>query len=454
MAVVLPFAALRYDPQKIGSLERVLTQPYDKISAEMQREYLRRSPYNLARLIKGDSKPGDTPSENVYTRAAAWLREWREQGILIQRQAPAFYAYYQKFTMPGSVAGATRIRKGFIGLGKLEPYDSGVIFRHEQTLSAPKADRLNLLRATRTNLESIFLLYSDPERKVDAILERAAAKQPVVDISDEYGVGHQLWDVDGASDVQELRQSMAGKKLIIADGHHRYETALNFERECRAAHPGRDADCSLALMTFVNLDGEGILILPTHRLVAGLDGWNATNFLKAAEQYFKIQRIPFAADSDRQGAAASMLAAMAGKFTSPDLASFGAIFQGEHAFYCLTQRPDVAWEKLLPELNPAQRSLDVTILHRIGLGLCLGMDEEAVRQEKYLSYVRRFEEGAGSVTAGTSQACFFLSPAKIEQVREIAFSGRVLPQKSTDFYPKLLSGLVLYPLEHGGAAAR
>src|SRR3990172_4505718 len=178
MAVVLPFTALRYDPQKVGGLEQVLTQPYDKISPEMQRDYLRRSPYNLARLIKGEFQPGDSTTENVYTRAAAWLRDWREQGILVQRQTAAYYAYYQKFTIPGSVAGSSMIRKGFIGLGKLEPYHSGVIFRHEQTLSAPKADRLNLLRATRTNLESIFLLYGDPERKVEAILDRAAAKLP------------------------------------------------------------------------------------------------------------------------------------------------------------------------------------------------------------------------------------------------------------------------------------
>jgi uncharacterized protein (DUF1015 family) len=448
MAVVLPFAALRYDPKKVGSLEQVLTQPYDKISPEMQRDYLRRSPYNLARLIKGESKPDDTPSENVYTRAAAWLREWRQQGVFVQRKAPAYFAYYQKFSLPGTVGKSSLIRKGFIGLGKLEPYDSGVIFRHEQTLSAPKADRLDLLRATRTNLESIFLLYSDAERKIERILDHAAAKSPVAEVTDEYGVAHQLWDVDEASDIQELQQAMADKKLIIADGHHRYETALNFERECRATHPGRDADCSLALMTFVNMEAEGIVILPTHRLVKGLQDWSPQNFLKSAEQYFAITRVPFASEGKWQGAAEKLRAQMATNSSVPGGASIGAVFQGEQAFYRLSQRPEVAWAELMPELTPAQRSLDVTILHRIAFGLCLGMDEESVSKEKYLTYVRQFDEGVGSVLQGTAQACFFLSPVKIEQVRDIAFSGRVLPQKSTDFYPKLLSGLALYPLAH------
>lgn len=448
MAVVLPFAALRYDSQKVSSLKQVLTQPYDKISPEMQREYLGRSPYNFAHLIKGETKSGDSSTENVYTRAAAWLRDWREQGVLVQRQAPAYYAYYQKFTMPGSVEGSSLVRKGFVGLGKLEPYDSGVIFRHEQTLSAPKADRLDLLRATRANLESIFLLYSDPERNIEAILDRAAATPTVAEVTDDYGVAHQLWDVDDPVEMQQLRQAMADKKLIIADGHHRYETALNFQRECQQGHPGREADCSLALMTFFNMEAEGIVVLPTHRLVRGLEGWSSQRFLKAAEQYFSIARFPFSGQGEWQSAARKLRAEMETNPWEADATSIGAVYQQDNAFYCLRQRPEISWEKFMPELTPAERSLDVTILHRICFGLCLAMDEEAVRKEKYLSYVRQFDEGVENVLQGTSQACFFLSPVKMHQVRDIAFAGRVLPQKSTDFYPKLLSGLVLYPLEH------
>jgi len=459
MAVVLPFAALRYDERKVGALENVVTQPFDKITAEMQQEYFRRSPHNYARLIKGEIRPGDTPVDNVYTRAAAWLRDWRGRGILAHRKTPAvpaFYAYYQKFAPPETPGGSTLVRKGFIGLGRLEPYDRGVIFPHEQTHAAAKADRLELLRATRAHLESIFLLYSDPERRIEALLDQQTERPPTTSVVDEYGVEHTLWDVEEPETIRAVQQAMADKKLIIADGHHRYQTALNFERECRATHPGRDADCSYAMMTFVNMESDGIVILPTHRLLAGLVGWNSKGFLKAAEEYFSIARFPFAGEAERQGAAQRLRAEMESqretrkeaKTAATGATAFGALFQGDNAFYCLTQRPDVAWERLLPNLTPAERSLDVTVLHRIAFGLCLGMDEEAVRQEKHLSYVRQFEEGIGGVARGASQACFFLSPVKIQQVRDIAFAGRVLPQKSTDFYPKLLSGLVLYPLEH------
>jgi uncharacterized protein (DUF1015 family) len=448
MAVVLPFAALRYDPKKVGSLDRVLTQPYDKISPAMQQEYFRRSPYSLAHLIKGEVKPADTASDNVYTRAARSLGNWRAEGVLVQRARPAFYAYCQKFTPPGAPGATALVRKGFIGLGKLEPYDSGVIYRHERTLSAPKADRLDLLRATRANLESIFLLYSDPQREIEAILDRAATQPSAAEVVDEYGVLHQLWDVGDPQQIQLLEQAMAPKKLIIADGHHRYETALNFERECRATHPDREGDCSYAMMTFVNMDGDGIVILPTHRVLANLTSWDRSAFLKSAEHYFSITRFPFSSETERVGAALSLRKAMKSKTAASDLTSFGALFAGANAFDCLSQRPDVAWDRLMPGLTSAQRSLDVTILHRIAFGLCLGMDEEAVSKEKYLTYVRQFEEGVESVAQGGAQACFFLSPSRIEQVRDIAFSGRVLPQKSTDFYPKLLSGLVLYPLKH------
>jgi len=452
MAVVLPFAALRYDQRqeqlKSGGLENVVTQPYDKITPEMQRAYLRRSPYNYAHLIKGETKPTDTVTENVYTRAAQWLHDWREQGVLVRSERPAFYAYYQQFSPPGSHrsprGAATMVRKGFIGLGRLEPYDGGVIFRHEQTHAAAKADRLELLRATRAHLESIFLLYSDRERQIEALLDRQTQRSPAAQVEDEYGVVHTLWDVDDPAVVQALRQAMADKKLIIADGHHRYDTAMTFARECRARHPGKDADCSLVLMTFVNMDGDGIVILPTHRLVSGLDGWDPRRFLEAAAQYFSVARFPFSNQDDRRKAAEQMQEAMAAARST----AIGAMFQGEGAFYCLSQREDVAWAKLLPELTPAERSLDVTILHRIALGLCLGLDEAAVGKEKHLAYVRHLEEGMESVEQGVAQACFFLNPAKIQQVRDIAFAGRVLPQKSTDFYPKLLSGLVLYPLDH------
>ena len=449
MAVVLPFAAYRYDEKKVGGLGHVLTQPYDKISPDMQRAYLSRSLYNYAHLIKGEVKAADSSSDNVYTRAAQWLRDWREQAILIQRKTPAFYLYYEKFVPPDSPDATPLIRKSFIGLGKLEHYQSGVIFRHEQTLSAPKADRLDLLRATRANLESLFLLYSDPQKTIEKALDQIARCAPAARAIDEYGVEHTIWDIDDPALVKTIQSNMADKKLIIADGHHRYETALNFERECRTSrHPGEQNDCSFAMMTFVNMESDGILILPTHRLVSNLSAWNAPSFREKARPYFEQTAFPFSDEGSKQEALRRMKQAMA---QSPGT-SFGALFQAEsqngNAFYCLSQRSGSDTDRLLADLTPAERSLDVTVLHRIVFGQCLGLDEAAIRDEKHLSYVRHFDEGIDGVLKGAAQACFFLNPVRIEQVRDIAFSGRVLPQKSTDFYPKLLSGLVLYTLQH------
>jgi len=197
-------------------------------------------------------------------------------------------------------------------------------------------------------------------------------------------------------------------------------------------------------MTYVNMEGDGIVILPTHRLLAGMKQWNREAFLGKAAKYFAATRHPFTDTGQTQGAMDLMRAGM--KAAGP--IRFGALFQGDSAFYCLAARKNIAWEQLLPDLSPAERSLDVTILHRIALGLCLDMDEESVRREQHLSYVRHFEEGVEPVLRGAAQACFFLNPVAIQQVREIAFAGRLLPQKSTDFYPKLLSGLVLYALAH------
>lgn len=446
MAVISPFSALRYDPERVGGLEKVLTQPYDKITPEMQKEYLRRSPYNLAHIIKGEASAADSPQNNVYTRAAALYENWRKQGILLRQPAPAFYAYWQQFRPPDGSFSSLLVRKGLIGLGKLEPYDSGVVFRHEQTLSAPKADRLELLRATRSHFEQILMLYSDPERWLDRLLDEEAAKPPAARVEDDYGVLHQLWGIEEPGKIQAIRQHLFDKKLIIADGHHRYETALNFQRECRASRPhAGDADCSHMAMVFSNMDSEGMVILPTHRLVSGIAEFSRESFLSKAGSYFHTQEYRFSSPPERKAASERLRAALAAAAATGG-AAFGAIFQDGNAFYLFRLREGVDLRRLWPDLLPAQRSLDVILLHRIAFAECLGMDEEAVREEKFLTYVRDFEPAVQSVVQGKAQGCFFLNPVKIEQVRQIAFEGRVLPQKSTDFYPKLLSGLLIYQL--------
>ena len=447
MAVIAPFSAICYDAQNVGGLERVLTQPYDKITPEMQKQYFERSPYNLAYIIKGEVRENDSPADNVYTRAAARFRQWPEQGILIKRPHSALYAYFQEFHHPTEPDRPPLVRKGFIGLGKLEDYSSGVVFRHEQTLSAPKADRLDLLRATRAHFGQIFMLYSEPQREIELLLERAAAGPPLARVSDDYGTVHTLWDIEDSRQIQAIQDRMEDRKLIIADGHHRYETALNFQKECQAGRPHTGAEgCSYAMMTFINMDSEGIVILPTHRLVSGIREFSRAGFLSRAAQYFTAKEYPYSGPDERSAVMRRLRADMASA-AGAGRAAIGAIFQGWDAFYLLQLREEIRRETFLPELSQSERSLDVNILHRIVFGLCLSMDEENIRKEKFLAYVRDFEEGAQGVIQGKAQACFFLNPVKMQQVRDVALEGRLLPQKSTDFYPKLLSGLTIYQVK-------
>ena len=250
MAQVFPFRAFRYNPTLVR-FEGVLTQPYDKITPAMQDRYYAGDPHNLITVEKGRSHSSDTTQNNVYTRAAAALSDWIRGGILRQDPAPAFYAYSQEYTVPGTQE--RRIRRGFIGAGRLEEYSAGVVFRHEQTLSGPKVDRLELLRHTQTHTGQLFMLYADPRRRVDEILAEAESSTPDTELCDEYGVLHRLWIVSRPRDISEIQRAMAERKLVIADGHHRYETALAYRDECRASarKSDRDAPFERVMMTFI-----------------------------------------------------------------------------------------------------------------------------------------------------------------------------------------------------------
>ncbi|MBV9609755.1 MAG: DUF1015 domain-containing protein, partial [Acidobacteria bacterium] len=271
MASILPFRALRYNPGRV-SVSDVMTQPYDKITPEMQDRYYAASPYNLVRIILGKPQPGDNEQNNAYTRAAECFQQWRADQVLVQDPEPAIYTYAQHFSVHTDL-GKSYERRGFIALGKLEPYENGVVFRHERTLSGPKTDRLNLLRATRAHFGQIFMLYTDPAGEIDDALAKIVRYAPDVEIDDEYDVRHRLWVTPGMADL--VRSKMADKKLIIADGHHRYETALNYQAE-RRQHAGEAGEVTegapwdYVMMTFINLYSEGVVILPTHRVVSGL----------------------------------------------------------------------------------------------------------------------------------------------------------------------------------------
>ena len=449
MADILPFRALRYNLNRVAPGE-VLTQPYDKITPAMQDEYYNVSPYNLVRVILGKSEAGDGETGNVYSRAAASLKQWQAEGVLAQDAEPSIYVYSQTFKVPGDPSGAEIERRGFIALGRVDDYDNKVVFRHEQTLSKPKADRLNLVRATDAHCELIFMVYDDPADEVGKTLEQAGA--PTLEMRDEYGVVHRMWKVSDPKTVAAAKAKMADKKLIIADGHHRYETALNFRNEMRAKHGSSDTEAPYerVMIAFVNMDAPGLVILPTHRVVFGLDNFNI--FAKTAEvmQYFDVQDlggvtdVPSSVPQVRPSSGLTWADAMqrlreAGKDRTTLLA-----VTAQNAF--LLRARDNSHVAALKDLSEQQRKLDVVQLHKLILEEIIGMSEEDIRAQKHLKYIRDAEEAINEVRSGAAQIAFLMNPVRMEQVRDIAFAGQVLPQKSTDFYPKMLSGLTIYSL--------
>ena len=442
MAQIEPFRAFRYDPGRVD-LADVATQPYDKITPEMQERYYSASPYNLVRIILGKPGPADNAQDNRYTRAAGFFKDWRKQGVFRQDPEPSIYRYTQEFRVPGS--NKTAERAGFIALGKVEDYSSGTVFRHEQTLAKPKADRLDLLRATRAHFGQIFMLYSDPDSEIENALSTPGS--PLLEIRDEYDVLHRVWRISDPALVDLVRDKMLDKKLIIADGHHRYETALTYRDERRQnQNPPttttkipdvntEPAPYEFVMMTFVNMDSPGLVVLPTHRVVSGLADFSIDAFRTRACEFFSVEE----ADASINSARATAMLREASHTGTALLA-----VTGDRAF--LLSRPK-APASVFGNASLRQQGLDVVQLHKCLLESVLGISEEAVRNQQNVTYVRDADEAMALPRSGKADVAFLMHPARMRQIRDVSFAGEVLPQKSTDFYPKLLSGLTIYALE-------
>jgi uncharacterized protein (DUF1015 family) len=440
MAHIAPFRALRYDPTRV-QLEHVVTQPYDKITPEMQSAYYAASPHNLVRIILGKSQPTDHLEENIYTRAAASFRDWRREGIFRSDPEQSLYQYVQRFQPPAG--GPEMERRGFIALGKIEDYSEGIVHRHEQTLAKPKADRLNLLRATRAHFGQLFMLYGDPAAEIDGWLSAAspADMEIGIEVRDEYGVLHQVRRIADPRTIELIRSKMSGKKLIIADGHHRYETAMAYRDERRAggapiSAPSGLAPFELVMMTFINMDSPGLVILPTHRVVHGLASFSPEALADRARAYFNVEEVDPSVDAAR----ATGILRQAGQA--------GTVLLGvsvNRAF--LFHTPKALGSNLFHGFSLRQQALDVVQLHKCLLEGVLEISEEDILEQENIRYVRDAGEALSRVRDGSANVAFLMNPVRMQQVRDIAFAGEVLPQKSTDFYPKLLSGLTVYALE-------
>ncbi len=503
MARIYPFRALRYDPQKVR-MEDVVTQPYDKITPAMQQAYYDRSKYNLIRVILGKREPTDTdvfapdasetPQHNVYTRAAESLASWRKKAILREESEPALYGYSQEYTVPGT--SSIQTRRGFIALGHLYDYADHIVYRHEQTFPKHKSDRLALFKATRTYCEQIYMLYSDPAFTAEQLIFESG-NPAALEITDEYNVLHRVWKLTDPRRINLIVTAMADKKLIIADGHHRYETSVAYMHE-RATELGLpqslssvpegeepatdwgdpdESPSNLAdephasfltpafpeaamMMTFVNMDAPGITILPTHRVVFGLKDFSTTDFIGKASQYFSVNSlnidqsqsfagsVPSQTSEEQQRRRQSFVTmALADLEKTPGTAF---VMKTEAGYHLLTPKPEAISEQLKqlhPEITPRQAALDVVQLHRLILEHLLGLTHESIANTENIRYLRDPAEAIAQVDAGEADLAFLIKPVTLDQLRDISLSGDVMPQKSTDFYPKLLSGLAMYALD-------
>jgi len=418
MPELKPFKGIRYNPEQIKNPAEVICQPYDQISNKMERAYKNKSPYNFVRLVLTKYAEGHN-RQREYRDAKKSLDQWTKDGIFMQDKTPAIYPYWQEFT----INDKTYVRKGFVCVVRLEELGKGNILPHEKTLSKPKADRLNLLRITHRDLEPVFLLYTDTENVVNDLLEKKCKDQALVEVEDDLKVKHRLWCIDETKTVDQVVTALKDSIFVIADGHHRYETAFNFSSEVKA---DQDHPANFKMITLVNIEDPGLVILPTHRMIKDVSDFSLVPFLEKTEKHFEITK------TDRDHITEHL--------AKEQTRAFG--FYSAQTAYILKLKDKAAMKKRLTDRSAAYQGLDVAILHTLLIEDVLGITSDTL--EDHVRYERVVRTAMRRVDSGEFQFCFLMNPTKPEQVKEIAENKERMPQKSTDFFPKLISGLVHY----------
>ncbi len=424
MAFIYPFKGFRYNKAVVGDIRRVVTQPYDKTTPSMQDAYYQNSPYNVVRITLNIEKREDV--ETKYADAGLTFRQWIAEKILEQDPRPAIYAYYQEYV----VDGIPKLQRGFIALLDLKKSGSGII-PHEQTLAAPKQDRLQLLRSLEGNEDLIYMLYSDDELTVNRVMDtKIAGKAPDIEVIDEYNARHRLWAIADPEAIAKIQNAMHSRELFIADGHHRFETSINFMKECEQQKwmPDGVESFDKRMVACFNVT-DGVTILPTHRLVRDLATFDTQSLLRAAGEHFTVETL----------ASSSELWMKMRELRAEHVFGFYPADAG--GFYLLRLKTQT------PEFMDEVNRLDVSILHALILERCLGIDANKLEAQAHVDYERERETCIRLVNEGQYQAAFFLNPTTAGQMQRIASQGERMPQKSTDFYPKLLTGLVFMKMQ-------
>lgn len=432
MANIIPFIGLRYNKEKTANLASVVTPPYDIIDEKAQARYYAENPVNIIRLEYGLIFPDDDDKNNRYTRAKKYLDRWLDEETLIPENKPSLYVYQQEFDGPKGKL----VRNGFICGLKVEDYSQGNILPHEETLSKPKADRLKLMEATRSNFSSIFGLYSDPDNVVDtALFTQIESRKPDIEITDEASEIHRLWAIDDEKTIALVVRAMQDKKIYIADGHHRYETALEYSKQMhQAGHQGYD----YVMITLVNLYDKGLVILPTHRVVGNISNLKIDRLKSALTEIFEVEQF---------GPGTKMEAFMTELYKRGKKKHVFGMYTPEKALYFLTVKNMSQAKKALPkDKSDAWKKLDVALLDNLILDQILGIGETERKNQDNLAYTRDESWALEKVDKDAYQLAFILNPTKVEEVVAVAQAKDKMPQKSTYFYPKLITGLVINPL--------
>lgn len=417
MPEIKGFKGIRYNPEKIEKFADVITQPYDQISDEMEKDYKKRSAYNFVNLVLTKYSEGhDRPKEYEY--AFQCVSSWLKEKIFIQDPDPGLYPYYQEFT----INNKQYVRKGFFTALRLQELGKGGILPHEKTLSKPKADRMSLTRKTRKDFEPVFLLYSDPKNEIMNVIEKECREKPLTEVTDDKKVSHKLWRINDPGRIGKIAGFLQDTTLVIADGHHRYETFYTYSRELADLPP--DHPSRFKMVVLVNVQDPGLVILPTHRLIKDLPKVGLECLIDEAKEYFSVRAV----EKGSLGA----------ELEKERSHAFG--LYGKGGSFILRMKSPEAMEKLLPDRSKVYHGLDTAILQSLLIEKVLGIAPEKI--EDHVKYERGIDATIAEVDSGEFQFAFLLNPTRPDQVLDVATNRERMPQKSTDFFPKLISGLV------------
>jgi len=444
MAKIFPFNGIIFNKEIIGNLSKVMIPPYDIISKKEQENFYNLHPYNAIRLTLGKDFPGDNDHNNKYTRSAAFFNSWLHNNVLTSDEGPSIYAYEQRFKYNGKKL----VRMGFIALFKLEELEVGHIYPHEDTLPKPKEDRLNLLRTSAANYESIFTLYIDKDEKVPKMLKKSTKRKPIIEARDCMGIQNKVWKISDKPTLNKIMKEMMSKPIFIADGHHRYEAALKYRNEMRmkAQKSSGDEPYNFIMVYFTNIYDKGLVIFPIHRLILNLGLKEKINLENRLVDFFDIEEIKFRKNSE--AAARKKLVKALSKAKEGEH-FFGMYIHGENKYCVLKLKSEKIIDKYITADKPKEwKRLDITVLHSLVIRDILGITNRDIDAENAIKYVHNNDEAFDQVKEGKYQLAFFMNPTKIGEIISVASKYEKMPQKSTFFFPKLLTGTVMYKMPH------